>query len=76
MNRNEKKLLSIVPGSTGTKVVDRDLSFAIREFKSAVKASGKLASIKTFFEKKSTAKKRKMDAAKFEQFVNDKRSKK
>lgn len=76
MNKIEKKLLSIVPGSIGTKVVDRDLPFAIREFKATVKSSGKLSAIKTFFEKPSTAKKRKMDAAKFEQYVKQKRSNK
>ena len=76
MTRNEKKTLSIVPGSIGVNVIYGDIAFAIKEFKTNVKSSGKLASIKTSFEKKSTEKKRKMDAAKFEQYIQDKRSKK
>ncbi len=76
MNRSEKKLLSIAPGSTGVNVIQNDIAFAIREFKAVMKTSGKLSTIKTFFEKKSTEKKRKMDSAKFEQYVQDKRSKK
>lgn len=75
MNRSEKKLLSIVPGSTGVNVIYGDIAFAIKEFKTNVKASGKLAAIKTFHEKKSVEKKRKMEAAKFEQFLQDKRAK-
>jgi len=46
MSKQDRDLLSIVPGSaSGARVVDGDISYAIRRWKRNVKMSGKLKDV-------------------------------
>jgi len=73
MTRAEKKFLSINPGTLGVNVVNNDIAFALREFKTMIKRSGKLNSIKKCYVKPSIVRKEMVDLAKFKQSIKLKR---
>ena len=72
MNKQFKQHKTIVPGkSNSTKVVNKDINFAIRNWKKQVKVSGVLDILKTKqeFEKPSITRKRILSAAKHKQYL-------
>jgi len=73
MTKSEKKFLSITPGTLGVNVINNDIAFALREFKSLMKRSGKLNNIKKCYVKPSIRRKEKLDSAKFKQYLKTKR---
>lgn len=73
MTRTEKKFLSIKPGTLGVNVVNNDIAFALKEFKTIIKRSGKLNAIKKCYVKPSIRRKEKLDSAKFKQYLKTKR---
>lgn len=72
MNKYQKHHKSIVPGNTNsTKVVNRDINFALRLWKKQVKTSGVLEVIKSKqeFEKSSVTKRKIKSSAQYKQFL-------
>jgi ribosomal protein S21 len=72
MNKQFKQHKSIVPGkSNSTKVVNKDINFAIRNWKKQIKISGVLDILKTKqeFIKPSVTKKQILDSAKYKQYL-------
>ena len=72
MNKQFKQHKSIVPGnSASTKVVNRDINFAIRNWKKQTKMSGILDILKTKqeFEKPSVTRKKIKSAAIHKQYL-------
>ena len=74
MNKHLKQHKSIVPGkSNSTNVVNRDINFAIRNWKKHVKTSGILDILKEKqeFEKNSITKRRILSNAMYKQYLQD-----
>ena len=72
MNKQFKQHKSIVPGNpASTKVVNRDINFAIRNWKKQTKMSGILDILKTKqeFEKPSVTRKKIKSAAVYKQYL-------
>ena len=72
MNKHYKYHKSIVPGNThSTKVVNRDINFALRLWKKQIKTSGTLDILKSKqeFEKSSVTQRKIKSAAQYKQFL-------
>tara|TARA_A100000172_G_scaffold73232_1_gene54708 strand:+ start:1005 stop:1244 length:240 start_codon:yes stop_codon:yes gene_type:complete len=72
MNKQFKQHKSIVPGNpSSTKVVNRDINFALRNWKKQIKTSGVLDILKTKqeFEKPSVTRKKIKSAAVYKQYL-------
>ena len=72
MNKQFKQHKSIVPGNpASTKVVNRDINFALRNWKKQIKTSGVLDILKTKqeFEKPSVTRKKIKSAAIHKQYL-------
>lgn len=72
MNKQFKQHKSIVPGNpASTKVVNRDINFALRNWKKQIKTSGVLDILKTKqeFEKPSVTRKKIKSAAVYKQYL-------
>ena len=73
MNKNHKYHKSIKPGNCySTKVVNKDINFALRNWKKQVKTSGILEILKSKqeFEKASIKKRRVKSAAEYKQYIH------
>ena len=74
MNKKQKHHLSILPGTTsGAKVVNRDINFALRIWKKKLKESDVLSQIKDKkeFTKASVVKRKKLNNAIYMQQIRD-----
>jgi len=74
MNKQIKHHKSIVPGnSKSTKVINRDINFALRLWKKQVKSADSINKLKSLkeFEKPSITKRRQKQAAVYKQKIAD-----
>jgi|TARA_R100000734_G_C3203540_1_gene21437 ribosomal protein S21 len=72
MNKQSKHHKSIVPGNAfSTKVIGKDINFAIRNWKKQTKTSGILDILKSKqeFQKASILKRQMLSAAKYKQYI-------
>jgi small subunit ribosomal protein S21 len=77
MNKRQKNHKSIIPGNgTAVSVVNKDLSFALRTFKTKIKESKILDKFKNnqTFTKPSVKRKIQIDKAKYIQSIKDKQN--
>jgi ribosomal protein S21 len=74
MNKQIKHHKSIVPGkSNSTKVINKDINFALRLWKKQLKSSDSIDKLKSLkeFEKPSITKRRQKQAAIYKQKISD-----
>ncbi len=77
MNKHHKYHKSIVPGNAfSTKVINKDINFALRSWKKQIKISGTLDILKSKqeFEKPSITKRRVKNSAIHKQYLQDLKS--
>jgi len=77
MNKQHKHHKSIVPGNSfSTKVINKDINFALRSWKKQLKISNTLDTLKEKreFEKPSVTKRKIKNSAIFNQYIQDLKS--
>ena len=77
MNKHHKSHKSIVPGNSfSTKVINKDINFALRSWKKQLKTSNTLDILKEKqeFEKPSVTKRKIKNSAVFNQYIQDLKS--
>ncbi len=77
MNKQHKYHKSIVPGNSfSTKVINKDINFALRSWKKQLKVSNTLDTLKEKqeFEKPSVTKRKIKNSAIFNQYIQDLKS--
>jgi len=74
MNKQIKHHKSIVPGNpNSTKVINKDINFALRQWKKQLKSADSIDKLKSLkeFEKPSVTKRKQKKAAIYKQYITD-----